>query len=160
VSSNTDAPGRFAAFIAGSILAGQVILVFNLHVIVRGSSIFLMAAGAVVMILPPGRAPTNTGAKGGGRASLGTLLGQREFRLLITVAALVAAMPCTIRLRSRLDSHQPIALALRCVFIRWNAAGISPPTASVLWSESVAAEVAVFVVIGPRLLDKSVRPVQ
>jgi PPP family 3-phenylpropionic acid transporter len=33
--------------------------------------------------------------------------------------------------------------------IRWTAAGISPGTASVLWSESVAAEVLVFFMIGP-----------
>jgi PPP family 3-phenylpropionic acid transporter len=38
--------------------------------------------------------------------------------------------------------------------IRWEAAGISPRTASVLWSESVAAEIAVFVVAGPRVLDR------
>jgi PPP family 3-phenylpropionic acid transporter len=38
--------------------------------------------------------------------------------------------------------------------IRWGAAGIGPPTASVLWSESVAAEVVVFFVLGPRLLDR------
>ena len=31
--------------------------------------------------------------------------------------------------------------------IRWSAAGISPVTASLLWSESVAAEVLVFFVI-------------
>jgi PPP family 3-phenylpropionic acid transporter len=126
-----------AAFIAGSILAGQAIVIFNLNVIVWGSSIFLVAAGAAVMILPPARAATSTETKRSGRASLGALLGQREFRLLITVAALV------------LGSH---AMHDSFAMIRWSAAGISPPTASVLWSESVAAEVAVFVVIGPRLL--------
>jgi PPP family 3-phenylpropionic acid transporter len=38
--------------------------------------------------------------------------------------------------------------------IRWSAAGISPATASVLWSESVAAEVLVFFVIGPALVTR------
>jgi PPP family 3-phenylpropionic acid transporter len=38
--------------------------------------------------------------------------------------------------------------------IRWSAAGISPVTASVLWSESVAAEVVVFFLLGPVLLDR------
>jgi PPP family 3-phenylpropionic acid transporter len=33
--------------------------------------------------------------------------------------------------------------------IRWSAAGVGPTTASLLWSESVAAEVLVFFVIGP-----------
>jgi MFS transporter, PPP family, 3-phenylpropionic acid transporter len=36
--------------------------------------------------------------------------------------------------------------------IRWSAAGISPVTISLLWSESVAAEVVVFFVIGPALV--------
>jgi PPP family 3-phenylpropionic acid transporter len=38
--------------------------------------------------------------------------------------------------------------------IRWSAAGISPATASLLWSESVAAEVLVFFVIGPALVTR------
>ena len=37
--------------------------------------------------------------------------------------------------------------------IRWSDAGISPAVSSVLWSESVAAEVMVFVLFGPWLLD-------
>jgi PPP family 3-phenylpropionic acid transporter len=36
--------------------------------------------------------------------------------------------------------------------IRWRAAGVSPVLASVLWSESVAAEVLVFFLIGPALV--------
>jgi PPP family 3-phenylpropionic acid transporter len=38
--------------------------------------------------------------------------------------------------------------------IRWSAAGISPAIASLLWSESVAAEVLVFFVIGPALVTR------
>jgi PPP family 3-phenylpropionic acid transporter len=38
--------------------------------------------------------------------------------------------------------------------IWWNAAGIEPWTISVLWSEAVAAEVVVFFLIGPALLDR------
>jgi PPP family 3-phenylpropionic acid transporter len=38
--------------------------------------------------------------------------------------------------------------------IRWRAAGINPQTVSLLWSMSVAAEVAVFFLIGPWLLRK------
>ena len=37
--------------------------------------------------------------------------------------------------------------------IRWSDAGISPAVSSVLWSESVAAEVVVFVLLGRRFLD-------
>jgi PPP family 3-phenylpropionic acid transporter len=38
--------------------------------------------------------------------------------------------------------------------IAWNAAGVSPVAGSVLWSESVAAEVIVFVIVGPFLLRR------
>jgi MFS transporter, PPP family, 3-phenylpropionic acid transporter len=37
--------------------------------------------------------------------------------------------------------------------IRWRDAGISPAVSSVLWSESVGAEVLVFVLLGPWLLS-------
>ena len=35
--------------------------------------------------------------------------------------------------------------------IRWRDAGISPAVSSMLWSESVGAEVLVFVLLGPWL---------
>jgi MFS transporter, PPP family, 3-phenylpropionic acid transporter len=38
--------------------------------------------------------------------------------------------------------------------IRWTQAGSSPQTASVLWSLAVAAEVVVFFLLGPWLLDR------
>jgi PPP family 3-phenylpropionic acid transporter len=38
--------------------------------------------------------------------------------------------------------------------IRWKAASISPQTIGILWSVSVAAEVAVFFVVGPWMLRK------
>jgi PPP family 3-phenylpropionic acid transporter len=38
--------------------------------------------------------------------------------------------------------------------VRWNAIGIGPTAASVLWSESVVAEVVIFFLIGPALLDR------
>src|SRR5512144_2360417 len=65
------------------------------------------------------------------------LLRMRRFRLVMLVSALV------------LGSH-----AMHDVFavIRWRAAGVSPAMASVLWSESVAAEVLVFFLIGPALV--------
>src|SRR4051794_25601762 len=38
--------------------------------------------------------------------------------------------------------------------IRWREAGLGPGTVSALWSESVAAEVLIFFVIGPPLLNR------
>ena len=60
------------------------------------------------------------------------------FRNLVLVAALI------------LGSH---AMHDAFAVIRWYA-GISPGTASLLWSESVAAEVLVFFVIGPALVTR------
>jgi PPP family 3-phenylpropionic acid transporter len=37
--------------------------------------------------------------------------------------------------------------------IRWQTAGIEIPIVGLLWSESVLSEVAVFLVIGPRLFN-------
>jgi PPP family 3-phenylpropionic acid transporter len=70
---------------------------------------------------------------------VGVLLGIAQFRNLVIVAALI------------LGSH---AMHDAFAVIRWSAAGISPATASLLWSESVAAEVFVFFVVGPALVKR------
>jgi MFS transporter, PPP family, 3-phenylpropionic acid transporter len=67
------------------------------------------------------------------------LLRLPRFRRLVLVAALI------------LGSH---AMHDAFAVIRWTTAGISPITASLLWSESVAAEVLVFFVIGPTLVTR------
>ena len=66
-----------------------------------------------------------------------TLLRQRAFVRVTLVAALV------------LGSH---AMYDSFAVIRWTQAGVSPATVGVLWAESVAAEVLVFLFLGPRLL--------
>jgi PPP family 3-phenylpropionic acid transporter len=65
------------------------------------------------------------------------LLRLPRFRNLVLVAALI------------LGSH---AMHDAFAVIRWSAAGVSPATVSVLWSEAVAAEVLVFFLIGPTLV--------
>jgi PPP family 3-phenylpropionic acid transporter len=126
-----------AAFIVGSMLAGQAIVAVDLDVIIWGGSIFLIAAAAAATMVTGSR-PAIVSASVGGSPSISALLRLPEFRLLLSIAALV------------LGSH---AMHDSFAMIRWEAAEISPPTASLLWSESVGAEVLVFVVIGPRLLD-------
>src|SRR4029453_9247770 len=64
-----------------------------------------------------------------------TLLRQRAFARVTLIAALV------------LGSH---AMYDSFAVIRWTQAGISPATVGVLWAESVAAEVLVFLFLGPR----------
>ena len=73
------------------------------------------------------------------RSGILELLRLRDFRLVVLVAALI------------LGSH-----ALHDTFsvIRWRGAGISPQTISLLWSLSVAAEVVVFFIAGPWLLNR------
>jgi PPP family 3-phenylpropionic acid transporter len=71
--------------------------------------------------------------------SLRTLLAVPGFVPLSAIAALV------------LGSH---AMHDAFAVIRWNAAGVAPATAALLWSESVAAEVIVFFVLGPLLVDR------
>lgn len=73
------------------------------------------------------------------RSGILELLRVREFRLVVLVAALI------------LGSH-----VLHDTFsvTRWRAAGISPQTISLLRSLSVAAEVLVFFIVGPGLLNR------
>jgi PPP family 3-phenylpropionic acid transporter len=67
------------------------------------------------------------------------LFGISQFRIVILVSALVYGSHAM---------HDAFAV------IRWSGAGIDTRVISVLWSEAVAAEVIVFVLIGPALLDR------
>jgi PPP family 3-phenylpropionic acid transporter len=123
-----------AAFIVGSIAAGRAIVAIDFDAILWGGSAFLLMAAAATMGLS---APQKSIAPRLARSSVWSLLRLQEFRLLLIIAALV------------LGSH---AMHDSFAMIGWQAVGIAPPTASVLWSEAVGAEVLVFIVIGPRLL--------
>jgi PPP family 3-phenylpropionic acid transporter len=128
-----------AAFIVGTLLSGQAVSAFGLDVIV-GLQAALLAAAAFAAVLVPELIHHRTAAVV--RAPAGgvlVLLQLPLFRNLVLVAALI------------LGSH---AMHDAFAVIRWSAAGISPVTASLLWSESVAAEVLVFFVIGPALVTR------
>ena len=127
-----------AAFVLGSLVAGQVLLTAPLDAIVWMHAALLGTAGFLVPLVPPldatARAtPEERSPVGGVRL----LLRLPAFRRLIVVAALV------------LGSH---AMHDTFSMMRWLAAGIGPGAGSVLWSESVVAEVLMFMVIGPALL--------
>src|SRR5207247_9717550 len=85
--------------------------------------------------------PHERRVEGAGKPARGflVLLKIPLFRNLVLVAALV------------LGSH---AMHDAFAVIRWSAAGISPGTASLLWSEAVAAEVIVFFFIRPALVRR------
>jgi PPP family 3-phenylpropionic acid transporter len=128
-----------AAFIAGTLLSGQAVSAFGLDLIVVLQASLLGAAAFAAVLVPElihHRAADAVRAPAGGVV---ILLRLPLFRNLVLVAALI------------LGSH---AMHDAFAVIRWSAAGISPVTASLLWSESVAAEVLVFFVIGPALVTR------
>ncbi len=128
-----------AAFIIGTLLSGQAVIALGLDIIIWLQAVLLgMAAFAGILVpeLIHDRTADVVRSPAGG---VGILLRLPQFRDLVIVAALI------------LGSH---AMHDTFAVIRWSAAGISPATASLLWSESVAAEVFVFFVIGPALVKR------
>jgi MFS transporter, PPP family, 3-phenylpropionic acid transporter len=126
-----------AAFIAGTLLAGQAVSAWGLDVIVGWQALLLGAAAGAALAVPELRHARPTAAVGAPAGGVLLLLRLPPFRRLVLVAALI------------LGSH---AMHDAFAVIRWRAAGVSPALASVLWSESVAAEVLVFFLIGPVLV--------
>jgi MFS transporter, PPP family, 3-phenylpropionic acid transporter len=124
-----------AAFIAATLISGQLVGGFGLEAIVWSQALLLVCASLAatrVPELPHERKPA---------PASGVLLLARIplFRNLVLVAALI------------LGSH---AMHDAFAVIRWSAAGISPSTASMLWSLSVVAEVVVFFLLGPGLIAR------
>jgi MFS transporter, PPP family, 3-phenylpropionic acid transporter len=125
-----------AAFIVGTLMSGQAVSAFGFDLIVCLQALLLGATAFAAILVPElihARTADAVRAPAGGVL---ILLRLPLFRNLVLVAALI------------FGSH-----AMHDVFavIRWSSTGISPATASLLWSESVAAEVLVFFVIGPAL---------
>jgi PPP family 3-phenylpropionic acid transporter len=126
-----------AAFIGGTLLSGQVVSAWGLDVIVGWQALLLGAAAVAAILVPELRHARTTEAVRAPAGGVRLLLRLPRFRRLVLVAALI------------LGSH---AMHDAFAVIRWSAAGVSPAMASVLWSESVAAEVLVFFLIGPALV--------
>lgn len=126
-----------AAFIVASIIAGWAIASQGLSVVIWMQALLLLTVPLALTRVPPvePKAERETITRSG----ILELLRLRDFRLVVLVAALI------------LGSH-----ALHDTFsvIRWRAAGISPQAISLLWSLSVAAEVVVFFIAGPWLLNR------
>ncbi len=125
-----------AAFILATLAAGQAVSATGLDAIVWAQALLLAVAAFAAMRLPElvhkqRGAPPPRG--------VGLLLRLPVFRNLVLAAALV------------LGSH---AMHDAFAVIRWTEAGIGAVTASVLWSEAVAAEVIVFFLIGPALVAR------
>jgi PPP family 3-phenylpropionic acid transporter len=128
-----------AAFIVGTLLAGQAVSAFGLDLIIGLQALLLGAAAFTAILVPELSHHRIADAVRAPEGGVLILLRLPLFRNLILVAALI------------LGSH---AMHDTFAMIRWSAAGISPATASFLWSEAVAAEVLVFFVIGPALVTR------
>jgi PPP family 3-phenylpropionic acid transporter len=129
-----------AAFILGSVAAGQAVAWTGLGVIIwLNAALLALSAAAALRVpnRPAGVQPARSGAPPGGHVR--DLLRLPMFGRLMLVAALVGG------------SH---ALHDGFEVIRWRSAGIGPGAAGILWGESVAAEVLVFFVLGGPLLDR------
>ena len=128
-----------AAFIVGTLVSGQAVSAFGLDVIVWLQALLLGAAALAAILVPELVHDRRVDAVRAPTGGVLILLRLPLFRNLVLVAALI------------LGSH---AMHDAFAVIRWSGAGISPATASLLWSESVAAEVLVFFVIGPALVTR------
>jgi MFS transporter, PPP family, 3-phenylpropionic acid transporter len=137
------APGRFqygwvrggasAAFILGSVSAGQVVAATSLGGIVWMNGTLLALAAVAALWLPRNALDRPLAPR---QANVRALLAAPGFLPLMALAALV------------MSSH---ALHDGFEVLRWEDGGIGPG-AGLLWSEGVLAEVVVFVVAGPMLL--------
>ena len=130
-----------AAFILGTIGSGQAVYAFGLGATLVLQAILLALAAIWIGGVPNYVTAPQTAASidRSGPDSIWQLLSIPVFLRIIIIAALV------------LGSH---ALHDSFAVIRWNASGISGTVASVLWSEQVVAEVAMFLIIGPALLNR------
>src|SRR5271166_2106176 len=129
-----------AAFMAGLLVAGQAVGALGLASVIWFTAACLLGAALSARFAPElaqGKNATSQKRKVLERDWLG-LLRQPAFVRVVLAAALV------------LGSH---AMHDAFAMIRWRDAGISPAASSVLWSESVAAEVLVFLLLGPWLLQ-------
>jgi PPP family 3-phenylpropionic acid transporter len=126
------------AFILGTLLAGQAVGQLGLVAIIWLNGALFGVAAAFAWRVPDllhEVAPAVRDKAGG----VGSLLRLPAFRRLMLVAALIQG------------SH---ALHDGFVVIHWRSVGIGDGMIGLLWSESVAAEVVVFLLIGRWLLDR------
>jgi len=128
-----------AAFIAGTLLAGYAVNGYGLPAIMWLSATALLAIPFAAQLVPAFPERGGGGSRHHERLHHPwlTLLRQRAFGRVALIAAFV------------LGSH---AMYDSFAVIRWREAGISPAIIGLLWSESVAAEVLVFLLIGTILL--------
>ena len=123
-----------AAFVLGTLLSGQLIDRFGLSCIIVTSSLLFLAMAFCAARIPAQQ--ENADPSDATKNAFRALWAISVYRRLIFVVALV------------IGSH---ALNDTFAVISWRAAGYGSAAISLLWSELVLAEVAMFFVLGPRL---------
>ena len=128
-----------AAFVLGTLVSGQIVGAWGLGSILVLQAVQLALAAGAALLVPapaPRRVEVIEPTPSGGVVALLRIAG---FRRVILISTLV------------LGSH---AMHDTFAVIRWSGAGVSPGLVSVLWSESVTAEVVVFFLVGPWLVQR------
>lgn len=126
-----------AAFIATTVLAGSIIGIFGYGAGPLACSVLFAAGAALTLRLARNAGPARPAEDAGG--GFAALAADARFRRLVLAAALVIGAHAM---------HDAFAV------IVWQAAGIGPRVAGLLWAEAVLAEVTVFLWLGPRLLAR------
>jgi PPP family 3-phenylpropionic acid transporter len=129
-----------AAFITGLLVAGQIAGTWGLASLHGFTAASLLAAALSARFVPElaqsAKSPTRK-----------RKLIERDWLVLLQQPAFVRVMLAAALIIGSHAMHDAFAMIL------WREAGISPAVSSVLWSESVAAEVLVFLLVGPWLLQ-------
>ena len=130
-----------AVFVLGTLVSGQVVGAWGLGSILalQAALLALAACAALLVPAPTPRTVDETVAPPPSEGGVIVLLRIAEFRRVMLISMLV------------LGSH---AMHDTFAVIRWSNAGVGPGVVSVLWSESVAAEVVVFFLVGPWLVKR------
>lgn len=127
-----------AAFVCGTLLSGQLVDRFGLScIIVTSSALFLVMAVCATQVRSRVEARESVEITEAG--AFGALCSIPAYRRLIAIVVLV------------IGSH---ALNDAFAVINWREAGYGSAAISLLWSESVVAEVAVFFLLGPWLIAR------
>jgi MFS transporter, PPP family, 3-phenylpropionic acid transporter len=129
-----------AAFVLGTLIIGQFVSLSDLSPIIWMNVALLVAAAAATALLPGVNAQSEPRSSASPAVDdVHALLSISRFRILLVVSALVYGSHAM---------HDAFAV------IRWSDAGMDASVISILWSEAVAAEVIVFLIIGPALLRR------
>jgi MFS transporter, PPP family, 3-phenylpropionic acid transporter len=128
-----------AAFVAGTLVAGQLVSRTNFAPMIWMNVALLAATAATTSLLPHVRQSRPPVSRSTRFRAVFQLFRVPPFGAIILVSALV------------FGSH---ALHDAFAVIRRSDAGIDTSVISILWSEAVAAEVVVFVFVGPALVRK------